>query len=63
MPEGRRPRGVNLPPRSGAAVGSARLRRRRNGREELPHVQGAEAVLAQKGLAELFHIQGQEGRR
>ena len=38
MPEGRRPRGVNLPPRSGAAVGSARLRRRRNGREELPCV-------------------------
>ena len=36
---------------------------RGGGREELPHVQGAEAVLAQKGLAELFHIQGQEGRR
>ena len=38
MPEGRRPRGVTPRPRSGAAAQSARLRRRRNGSEELPHV-------------------------
>ena len=40
MPEGRRPRGVTLRPSSGAAAESARLRQRRNGREELPHVRG-----------------------
>ena len=40
MPEGRRPRGVTPSPRSGAAAESTRLRRRRNGREELPHVRG-----------------------
>ena len=36
MPEGRRPRGVTPRLRSGAAAKSARLRRCRNGREELP---------------------------
>ena len=36
MPEGRRPRGVTTRPRLGAAAESARLRRRRNGQEELP---------------------------
>ena len=36
MPEGRQPRGVTPCPRSGAAAKSARLRRRRNGQEELP---------------------------
>ena len=36
MPEGWQPRGVTPRPRSGAAVESARLQRRRNGREELP---------------------------
>ena len=36
IPEGRRPRGVTPRPRSGAATESARLRRRRKGREELP---------------------------
>ena len=40
MPEGRRPRGVTPHPTSGAAAKSARLRRRRNDREELPHVRG-----------------------
>ena len=35
MPEGRQPRGVTPRPRSGAAAESARLRRCRNGREEL----------------------------
>ena len=36
---------------------------RGGGREEQPHVQGAVAVWAQEGLEELFHVQGQEGRR
>ena len=40
MPEGRQPRGVTPRPRSGAAAESARLRRRRNGREKVPHVRG-----------------------
>ena len=40
MPEGRRPRGVIQRPRSGVAAESARLRQRRNGGEELPHVRG-----------------------
>ena len=40
MPKRRRPRGVTPHPRSGAAAKSARLRRRRNSREELPHVRG-----------------------
>ena len=103
MPEGRRPRGVTPRPRSGAAAESARLRRRRNGQEELPHdrgqgqwpggptprprsgaaaertyltpkargrgreeqphLQGAVAARGQEGLEELFHVQGQKGRR
>ena len=37
MHEGRWPRGVTARPRSGAAAESARLRRGRNGRVELPH--------------------------
>ena len=36
---------------------------RGGGREEQPHVQGAMAALAQEGLEELSHIEGQEGRR
>ena len=39
-PEGRWPRGVTPRLRSGAAAESARLRRHRNGREELPCVRG-----------------------
>ena len=31
--------------------------------EDQPHVQGAVAVWAQKGLEEIFHDQGQKGRR
>ena len=71
-----RPRGATPRQRSGAAAKSARLQRRRNGREELPkseargggqedqpHVQGAVAVRAQEGLEELSHIEGKEGRR
>ena len=38
MPKGQQPRGVIPRPRSGAAAESARLRWRRNGREELPRV-------------------------
>ena len=40
MPEGWRPRGVTPRPRSGAAVESTRLRRRRNSGEELALVRG-----------------------
>ena len=40
MPEERRPRGVTPRPRSGAVAESTRLRRHRNGREELPRVSG-----------------------
>ena len=40
MPEGQRPRGATPRLRSGAAAKSARLRRSRNGREELPHIRG-----------------------
>ena len=40
MPEGRLPRGAAPYLRSAAAAESARLRWRRNGREELPHVRG-----------------------
>ena len=40
MPEARRPRGVTPCQRSGAVAESARLRRYRNGREELPHIRG-----------------------
>ena len=53
MPEGRRPRGVTPRLRSGAAAKSARLRRCRNGREELPksEVRGG-------GREELPHTRG-----
>ena len=40
MPEGQQPRGVTPYPRSGAAAESTRLRRCRNGQEELPRVRG-----------------------
>ena len=40
MPEGRQPRGVIPGPRSGAVAKSTRLRRHRNGQEELSCVQG-----------------------
>ena len=79
MPEGQQPRGVTPRPRSGAAAESTRLRRRRNGHEELPHaptpeargggredqphVQVAVAAWAQEGLEELSHVEGQEGWR
>ena len=63
------PRGVTPHPRPGAAAKSARLRWRRNGREELPHVrgrgggreeqphaQGAVAVQVQEGQEEVSHV-------
>ena len=75
MPEGRWPRRVTPRPRSGAAAKSARLRQRKNSREELPKsevrggvqeeqpdVQGAVAAGVQEGLEELCHVEGQEGR-
>ena len=31
-------------------------------RGEQPHIQGAAAALAQEGLEELLHVQGQEGQ-
>ena len=34
---------------------------RGSGQEERPQVQGAVAALAQEGLEELSHIEGQEG--
>ena len=36
---------------------------RGGGRDEQPRVQGAVAAQAQEGLEELFHVQGQKGRR
>ena len=36
---------------------------RGSGLEELPYVQGVVAARVQEGLEELFHFQGQEGRR
>ena len=33
------------------------------GREDQPQVQGAMAAQTQAGLEELFHVEGQEGRR
>ena len=79
MPEGRRPRGVTPRLRSGAAAESTILRQRKNGREELPHaptpeargcgreeqprLQGTVAARVQESLEDLFHVQGQKGRR
>ena len=40
--------------------GATQLEARGGGREELPHAQGAMAALAQEGLEELLHVQGQE---
>ena len=54
MPEGRRPRGVTRHPRSGAGAENARLRRRRNGLEELPN-----SEVRGSSREELPHVQGQ----
>ena len=79
MPKGQWPKGVTPRPRSGVAAESARLQRRRNGREKLPRAGGqgqrpggttlhpknggAVATRAQEGLEELCHMEGQEGWR
>ena len=57
MPDGRWPRGITPRPRSGAAAESARLQRRKNGREELPksEVRGG-------GREELPQVRGQGWR-
>ena len=34
----------------------------KHGQEDLPHVQGMLAALAQEGLEELSYVEGQEGR-
>ena len=39
------------------------VRGRGGSREEQPHIQGTVAAWAQEGLEELFHVEGQEGRR
>ena len=75
MPEGQWPRGVTPRLRSGAAAESARLQQHRNSGEEVPksevrggfqedqpNIQGAVVVLAQEGLEELSHVEGQEGQ-
>ena len=36
---------------------------RGGGWKEQPHLQGVVAAQAQEGLEELFHVQGQKGRR
>ena len=60
-----RPRGATPRPRPGAVAGrtypTPEVRGR--GREEQPHLQGAVAARGQEGLEELFHVQGQKGRR
>ena len=63
--QGQQLRGATPRPRSGAATKkSDPMSKARDGsREEQPHVQGAVAVWAQKGLEEIFHDQGQKGRR
>ena len=63
--QGQRPGRATPLPRSGAATKkSDPMSKARDGsREEQPHVQGAVAVWAQKGLEEIFHDQGQKGRR
>ena len=59
------PRGATPLPRSGAAARRSYppLEARGGSWEELPYVQGAVARQVQEGLEELFHVQGQEGRR
>ena len=57
MPEGQRPRGVTPRLRSGAVAESARLRRRRNGREELP-----KSEVRGSGWEELLHAPMPEAR-
>ena len=63
--QGRQPRGATLRPRLGSAAQRSypMSEARGGGPEEQPHLQGAVAALAQEGLEELFHVQGQKGRQ
>ena len=58
-------RGATPRPRSEAEAGRSYLTPEARGgsQDEQPHVQGEVAARAQEGLEELFHVQGQEGRR
>src|SRR5574337_207974 len=53
MPEGRRPRGVTRRLTSGREAESARLRRHRNGREELPLFGGQEPAARRSPATEV----------
>ena len=55
---------IPLSPRPGLAAGRSNPtpEARGGGREDQPHIQGAVAARA-KGLEELSHVEGQEGRR
>ena len=63
--QGRQLSGATPSPRPGVAAGRSypTTEARGGGREGQPHVQGAVDARAQEGLEELFHIQGQKGRR
>ena len=50
-------------PRAAARRSNPTPEARGGGQEDQPHVQGAMAAGAQKGLEELFHVEGQEGWR
>ena len=56
---------IPLSPRPGLAAGRSipTPEARGGGREDQPHIQGALADRAQKGLEELSHIEGQEGQQ
>ena len=58
-------RGGTPRPRSGGAAGRSypTSEGRGGGREKQPHLQGAVAAQAEKGVEELFHVQGQKGWR
>ena len=54
---------LSLRPRAVAGRSNRSTEARGGGREDQPHVQGAVAAWAQKGLEELSHIEGQEGQQ
>ena len=60
-----RARGATQHPRPGAAADRSypTPEARGRSREAQPHLQGVVAARAQGGLEELFHVQGQKGRR
>ena len=57
------PTPLSLRPRAAAGRSNRTTEARGGGREDQPHIQGALAVWAQERLEELFHVEGQEGRR